>query len=48
MEIGKGRADAREGGPDMLTPEDARELGLGPDAPGPEVGLVGLDLAVER
>ena len=37
MEIGKERAGAgaREDGADMLTPEDARELGLGPEAPEP-------------
>ena len=37
MEIGKERAgaSAREDGVGMLTPEDARELGLGPEAPEP-------------
>ena len=37
MEIGKERAGAgaREDGVGMLTPEDARELGLGPEAPEP-------------
>lgn len=37
MEIGKERAGAgaREDGIGMLTPEDAKELGLGPEAPEP-------------
>lgn len=37
MEIGKGRAGAgvRDEGMGMLTPEDAKELGLGPEAPEP-------------
>ena len=37
MEIGKERAGAgaREDGMGMLTPEDAKELGLGPEAPEP-------------
>ena len=37
MEIGKGRAGAgaRDDGMGMLTPEDAKELGLGPEAPEP-------------
>lgn len=37
MEIGKERAGAgvRDEGMEMLTPEDAKELGLGPEAPEP-------------
>lgn len=35
MEIGKGCAGARGDAIGMLTPEDAKELGLGPEAPGP-------------